>query len=273
MPLITVLTPAHIASVPFLPDTAASVLSQDLPQGWELEWVVQADNGEGHEIHATLPADPRISFGSNDGHRLGPGPTRNLGLCRARGSWVQPLDADDLLLPGALAATIETTQENAGIHWFWGQADDLMPDGRRVHFDPWLSPMGRFPARRFTDWIEEHGGNIPVPVAGISYRTTTLRALGGWGGLPIGEDITLLAAIAELTDGWQSPQKTWLYRQHEGQVSRGANIEQWSEQARLIMLQRIRALRLSATTITGVQQDSDPSPVIAPPMKTTADLN
>lgn len=246
MPLISVLTPAHAASAPYLSQTAASVLDQTLPTGWELEWIVQADNGSAGAVYDALPLDARISFGDNGPVRLGAGPTRNVALARARGDWVQPLDADDLLLPGALAHIVDTSAAAPEVHWLFSQANDLLPDHTQRSYRPRLAPMGFIPAGHFTAWMDAHGGQIPVPATAVSYRTTTLRALGGWGALPIGEDIILLAVVTALTDGWQSPQTTWLYRQHGGQVSREPNFAVWSSQARQATTQRIAALRNAA---------------------------
>ncbi len=186
---------------------------------------------------------------------------------------MQNLDADDLLLPGALTRIVTSIEEHDGLHWAFGQADDLMPDGRRVSFEPWIPPYGRMPAGRLTAWVDEHGGNWPIPCAGVLYRATTIRALGGWVALPIGQDIAMLAAVAELTDGWQDEAKTWLYRQHEGQVSRHPAYDDWSHIARTAALQRAAALRLTAASLSEVIDDPHPIPHLALPMKTAVDLN
>jgi glycosyltransferase involved in cell wall biosynthesis len=271
MPLITILTPAHVSAKRWLPETAQSVLGQDLSDNWELEWIIEADGSDGKSLSEVLPADDRISFSAHDGD-LGPAVTRNIGLARARGVYVQTLDADDLLLPGALSTMISALQEHPSVHWAYAQADDLMPDGTRVSFEPWMPPCGLIPAQRLPDWIDEHGGNVPAPCAALCYRTTTIRAMGGWMALPAGEDIGLLAAISTVTAGWQSEATTWLYRQHPGQMIRRDTQPHWSTLARQVTLQRISALRLTKTALTGTADERNHTPDVAPAMKYAVDL-
>lgn len=269
---MTVLTPAHESARPYLSETAQSVLTQTMPAGWELEWVVQADGVDAADLRHLLPDDARLQFDSH-GAAIGPGATRNLALARAQGTYIQNLDADDLLLDGALSVTIDAFESHSDIHWTYAQADDLMPDGSRVAFQPWMPPTGRVAAGRLTAWMEENGGNVPVPCAAVAYRTTTLRALGGWMALPTGEDLGLLAAVSAITDGWQDPATTWLYRQHPGQISRHETHPELSALARRVALQRISALRLTHTELTGTTHETDHSPRVADVMKTPGDLD
>jgi hypothetical protein len=87
-------------------------------------------------------------------------------------------------------------------------------------------------AGRLSQWMRDHGGSVPIPCARMTIRTTTLRAIGGWQALPIGEDVDLLAGLAELTDGWQSSETAWLYRQHPDQISRSDRQREWGTIAR-----------------------------------------
>lgn len=252
-------------------EAGASALEQELPDGWDLEWIVQEDGAPSEAVREAMPTDERVKHAANGAH-LGTATTRNFGLARLRGQYVQNLDADDLLLPGALTRIVTTMEEHDGLHWAFGQADDLMPDSRRISFDPWIPPFGRMSAGRLTAWVDEHGGNWPIPCAGVLYRTTTIRALGGWVALPIGQDIAMLAAVAELTDGWQDETTTWLYRQHEGQVSRHAQYAEWSEIARRVAVQRSAALRLVGASISASGTDPNPVPELAASMKSAVDL-
>lgn len=271
MPLLSVLTAVHSVAASFLAEAGASALDQTLPEGWEMEWIVQEDGSASQAVHDQLPNDDRVSYAANGAH-LGTAATRNFGLARLRGKYVQNLDADDLLLPGAASLIVETMEREPGLHWAFGQADDLMPDGRRISFDPWIPPFGRMPARRLTAWVDAHGGNWPIPCAGVLYRTTTIRALGGWAALPIGQDIAMLAAVSELTDGWQDETTTWLYRQHERQVSRHPSQQEWSKIARLVALQRVSSLRLTATALQSTTDDAIPIPALGESMKSAVDL-
>lgn len=267
MHTISVLTAVHSAGAAFLNDAARSVLGQEIPADWALEWVVQED-GEGDAgVRALIPDDSRINFEDN-GSRLGAAGTRNLGLRRVRGELVQNLDADDLLLPGALLRQIEILETNPQLHWVVGQADDLMPDGSRKTFPPDL-PFGIVEPGRVNDWAFEHGGNWPIHCAGLMYRTATLRAMGGWGGLPFDEDLVLFAALSEVAPGWFDDSFTWLYRQHPDQLVRSGAGEQWGELSRSFVLQRVRGIRAVAMNLSAVGPGWDEEVPIAPPRKSS----
>lgn len=239
MPTVSIITAVHAPSAGFLDDTASSVAGQILPQGWDLEWVVQED-GDTPALADYFASVPYARFGAN-GRQLGVPGTRNLALDRAKGGLVRVLDADDVLLPDALASLIPHF-ERANIHWAVGQADDLMTDGSRVPWEP-LIPTGLVQAGAVNDWAIEHGGNWPIHGAGLTMRTDTLRAFGGWAGTPNDEDLVMFAALSEACDGYNDPGITWLYRQHPGQVTRTAAVRKLSEASRRIALSRVQAVR------------------------------
>jgi glycosyltransferase involved in cell wall biosynthesis len=269
MPLVSILTITHPAGSGFIIDAMESVRSQDLPAGWDLEWVVQED-GPRTDLGERLAASfDRVRYDANGG-KLGIGLTRNLALTRASGSLVQNLDSDDLLLPGALAALIPVFDDPT-IHWAIGQADDLLPDGSRKSFPAALS-FGRVPAGSVTKWAEAHGANWPIHCAGLLHRTASLRALGGWGGVPFDDDIVLFAALSEISDGHFDERLTWLYRQHPQQSIRDPRFRQWGDVGRRIAIQRAAAARVSGLKIAEAGVDPNPHVEIGPAIKETVDI-
>src|SRR5688500_1451612 len=94
-------------------DSAAvgSVLSQS---GAELEVVVQ-DGGSQDETLAILEriADPRITVESRPDSGLGS--ALNRALARAKGDWVVWLNADDLMMPGAIEGMAPHLSGSAGV--------------------------------------------------------------------------------------------------------------------------------------------------------------
>jgi len=245
MPIISVLTAAYAPSAMFLPEAMQSVLSQKLPEGWELEWVVQED-GPAPQLGDALSGDSRVKYAAN-GTSLGIGATRNLALSRVAGELVQVLDHDDLLLPGALATMIPAFSDPR-VQWAIGQADDLSSDGTREEW-PSALPLGHLSAGTVNHWAVAHGGNWPVHCAGLTMRTTTVRAIGGWAGLPYDDDINMFACLSEITDGYNEPSTTWLYRQHPTQVTKSDPRREWSDTTRKIALQRAASTRASGLTI------------------------
>jgi len=250
VPTVSIITAAYAPSAAYLRDTIASVQAQELPTGWRLEWIVQEDGSAPCLAHHFAQV-PYVRYEPN-GTQLGIAATRNLGLARATGDLVQVLDSDDVLLPGALGSLIPMFVEHQ-IHWAVGQADDLMPDGSRVAWKSAL-PYGVLPAGSVNRWAEKHGGNWPIHCAGLMLRAVSLRAIGGWVGLPGDEDIAMFAALSEITDGYNVDGVTWLYRQHPQQITRSNSTRHLSEDCRRLALQRVKAVQTAGLNLGSPRQ-------------------
>jgi len=123
-PLVSVVMPAHNAA-PWIGETLQSVLRQSHPAA-ALEIIVVDDgstDGTAGLAARTLATSSIAHVVVEAGGRGGPSPARNLGWQRARGEWIQFLDADDLLEPDKIAV------QSAAL----GQ---LRPDVAMV-FSPW----------------------------------------------------------------------------------------------------------------------------------------
>jgi glycosyltransferase involved in cell wall biosynthesis len=214
MPLLSIITAAHAGRADFLPSTGESVAAQELPPGWELEWLVQEDGSDPHlaEIVETVP---QVRYHAN-GQQRGIADTRNLALSRARGDLVRTLDSDDLLLPGALAGPIQRFAEHPEVHWVAARPKYLDRDGAWFTYFL-LLPTGIVQPRAVGDYLVHHR-MCPLHCAGLTMRTTSVRALGGWAANPRTEDIELLAALSELTPGYLEAEESWIYRMHDGQT-------------------------------------------------------
>jgi glycosyltransferase involved in cell wall biosynthesis len=262
MPLISVITAAHSSTAEYIGEATESLRAQNLPDGWALEWIVQED-GDAPSLGDRFQHWDVVRYAAN-GRQLGIAATRNLALSRASGVLIQNLDADDMLLPDAFATLVPPFEANS-IQWAVGQADDLMPDGTRKSFKTPLR-FGVFAAGELNRLAEEDGGNWPIHCAALLMRTTALRALGGWAGLPHDEDIAMFAALAELGDGYHHDALTWLYRQHPGQVTRTGQAS-LSAVCRGAALQRAQAIRLSGLALPpaplGFKTDTEGSTAVA----------
>lgn len=239
MPRISIVTAAYGPTATYLGDTLKSVKAQELPTGWELEWVVQED-GPDPSLATQFDALDFARYEANEA-QLGLAMTRNLALSRATGDLVQVLDHDDVLLADAFATLIPRFADRS-IHWAIGQADDLLSDGSRASFSSMLD-HGVIPAGRVNEWAAENGGNWPIHCAGLMMRTATLRALGGWAATPADDDLAMFAALSEVVDGYNDPALTWLYRQHPNQTHKKQSWKSRSSASRRIALQRAAAVR------------------------------
>ena len=251
MPLLSVISSAYGPTAVHLDETIASVLALTIPDGWEMEWIVQED-GEHPTLSDRLTAIDIVKYQANDA-RLGISSTRNLALSRASGSLVQALDHDDILLPNAAETLIPRFMEHP-IGWAIGQADDLLPDGTRQEYTSAI-PFGLTPAGAMNRWAAEHDGNWPIHCAALMMRTEALRALGGWTGIPYDDEVATFAALSEITDGYHDPALTWLYRHHPLQTHRSAASAARSADGRRIALQRAYAVRATGLRFGGALDD------------------
>ncbi|MEV0403363.1 glycosyltransferase family 2 protein [Actinoallomurus sp. NPDC050550] len=216
--VISIVTAAYQPVPEFLRAAYESILVQDLPPGWTWQWVVQED-GEAGDVAALLPEDPRVSPGH--GRRGGAGVARTLALSRVRGELVTVLDADDLLMPGALARDIEMLERHPDIAWATSRALDLLPDGSRVRVDG-EPPEGRVARGTLLRLWKERGHRLPVVPATLCVRRELLFALGGWMALPASADTGLLLGADAVSDGYFSAEPSMLYRKWSGQVTKQA---------------------------------------------------
>lgn len=245
MNLISIITPVHPPAAHYIRDAYESLTSQELPEGWAWEWVVQED-GQSGTVAKALPSDDRISFSS--GRPGGPGVARNLALARAQGSLIKVLDADDILCPGTLDRDIRTLVNNPDIAWTTSRVLDLMPDGSTVgfEFDP---PHGRLPKNSVLDHWRSHNYRAPVHPATLCIRRPLLLALGGWMALPASEDTGLLISASVMSDGYFISEPGLLYRKWPGQsTAQDAHTAPAEHKARMKLIEeRADALQTLST--------------------------
>ncbi|MEU3522961.1 glycosyltransferase [Streptomyces sp. NPDC038707] len=239
---VTVVTAVHGPSARFLPDAYASLCAQQLPAGWEWEWVVQED-GTTDEVRPYLPDDARVSF--RQGRPGGPGVARTIALSRARGAYVKVLDADDQLTPGTLARDLAVLEAHPAVGWTTSRVLDLLPDGSTAGFpgDPDEGPLER--GTVLGHW-KRNDFRLPVHPATLCVRRELLLALGGWMALPASEDTGLLLALDAVSRGWFSARAGLLYRKWDGQVTGQAAHVDPAERAARTTVAEARARALAA---------------------------
>ncbi|QDQ12811.1 glycosyltransferase family 2 protein [Streptomyces spectabilis] len=238
---VTVITAVHAPSARFLTDAYASLREQELPDGWEWNWLIQED-GKSDQVAPRVPDDERVTF--RQGRAGGPGVARTMALAHADGAYVKVLDADDRLGPGALARDLAALEADDTIGWATSRVLDLLPDGSTAAFpgDPEHGPIER--AALLDRWKAD-GFRAPVHPATLFVRRDLLVALGGWMALPASEDTGLLLALNSVSRGWFSAEVGLLYRKWEGQVTGQAAHTETAERAARMAVVESRARALS----------------------------
>ncbi|MFJ2020912.1 glycosyltransferase family 2 protein [Streptomyces nodosus] len=237
--IVTVITAVHAPGAEYLPAAYKSLTEQELPNGWEWQWVIQED-GETNAVAPYVPEDARVSFGQSRAGRAAM--ARTMGLSRARGEYVKVLDADDMLTPGTLARDIAALADGE-IGWTTSRVLDLLPDGSTVGFDQ-DPPAGPIEMGAVLDHWKTHDYRAQVHPATLCMRRDLVLALGGWMALPASEDTGLLLALNAVSRGWFHAETGLLYRKWPGQVtSQAAHTHEGEREARMAVVEaRARAL-------------------------------
>lgn len=126
-PLISVIIPAYNAEK-WIADTIASVLAQTIP---DLEVIVVNDGSrDGTSAVALKAGDGRVQV--LDKPNAGVSTARNVGIDKARGTYLAFLDADDLMTPGSLEVKMNGLVA-AGVDWvfsdIWRCDEEMNPIG------------------------------------------------------------------------------------------------------------------------------------------------
>ncbi|MEV5480596.1 MULTISPECIES: glycosyltransferase family 2 protein [Streptomyces] len=238
---IIIVTAVHAPSAHYLPEAYRSICRQELPEGWEWQWVIQED-GRSDEVAPYVPDDERVIF--RQGRPGGPGVARTIALAHAEGEYLKVLDADDQLPPGALARDLAALEGDRSIGWATSRALDLLPDGSTAGFpgDPEPGPIER---GAVLDFWKANGFRAQVHPATLFVRRDLVLALGGWMALPASEDTGLLLALNATSRGWFTPEVGLLYRKWPGQATGQASHTDSAERDARMAVVEARARELA----------------------------
>jgi glycosyltransferase involved in cell wall biosynthesis len=186
MPLLSVITAVHPPHAGWLETSGASILTQELPDGWTVEWCVQLDDG----AEATF-SDPRVQAASNQ-TKLGAAQSRNLAVARASGDVLMHLDADDVLIQGALMRILPLYDDTTTA-WVAVRVDDLI-DGSVVSRPHELSGAVE-PGVVAARWLSD--GHLPFHSVAFTARRDAFLDAGCYPALIAAEDVGLVLAVTD----------------------------------------------------------------------------
>jgi glycosyltransferase involved in cell wall biosynthesis len=217
VPAVSVLTPVERPVGGYLAELHASLAAQERVD-WE--WLIQLDGGRSllRRVPQAIRDDPRVALEAN-GRWFGQSTTRNLALLRARHPFLQTVDADDVLLPGALAVGAAALEREPGLGLAFGRTVDVDVDGRRTPGKN-LYPPGRLePGVLMRDW-ERRDGSCSIIVASAMWRRLCIDAEGGWPASVAAPDVLLLLAVNSRYPARCLDHDTYMYRSHPEQMHR-----------------------------------------------------
>lgn len=224
------ITPLAPESLPYLNALAESVedevraLSEKRDiMGWR--WRIQVDSddyGLADVVENQTPALTHLpATVSVTGRKMGAGIARTTAWADAgdRFSTIVTIDADDVFLPGGLAALIAPFA-HSDITWVAG--GNTRFDGHSGEtlgtYAPGEGLAGRvLPGAVRAAWRREQV--FPFAAATAAYRSTALWEVGGWPGTPTGQDAALLLAVSDRHAGWAVREPVFGYRRHPEQAT------------------------------------------------------
>lgn len=245
---VSVLTAGGRLDPAQLADAYRSLLAQE-DVAWE--WVIQID-GERRALPTWLLDDPRVRVADN-GARQGVAITRNRALMRCRAPYVQNLDDDDMLLPGALAILRDGLVEHPRCAFAFGDGYNFDEHGTPcVH---WRAPAGVLaPGELFDRWMQEGWKQLsfpPLAPQGVMWRRVILLAEGGWRAMSGSEDTALVMSAAGKHPSLGVGSPTIGVREHPNRSTRSpelraAKAQHWEFVRQQVLAQR--ALQPSVPT-------------------------
>jgi glycosyltransferase involved in cell wall biosynthesis len=171
-PRVSIVMPCHLSTAgqaELLEETLQTVSSQTF-QDYE---VILVDDG------SRWPVAPIAKFYARAiavwQRNSGPAAARNAGIALSRGRYLVFLDADDHLLPEALAAGTDALETNPQAGFAVGPREEMTFEGERVAWHvppPPLQTDIYLPLLRF-DWYI-------IPPSAAMFRRETVRAVGGF---------------------------------------------------------------------------------------------
>lgn len=211
-PTISFLVPVHDPPPGLLRRTIDSVLAQTSSH-WQL--CVADDGSRDPEVRALLDQaaeDPRVVLTRTD-NAAGISAATNAALALATGEFVAPLDHDDTLAPGAVAAVGARLAADSRLDAVYTDNDKEMPGGAR--FAPALKP----------DWSPEYLRACMYTLHLGVYRRELVERLGGWRSVFDGaqdHDLMLRLAAAGARVG-HVPEVLYHWGVHPGSAAQGVH--------------------------------------------------
>ncbi len=171
-PLVSIVIPCHIgtpAQAELLEETLRTVSAQTC-QDYE---VILVDDGSRVPVAPVAGGHARSRILRQD--NAGPAVARNTGIAESRGRYLVFLDADDHLLPGALAAGIAALERHPQAGFAVGPREEMTFEGDPVPWEVAPPPPQTdiyLPLLRF-DWYI-------IPPSSVMVRREVVEAVGGF---------------------------------------------------------------------------------------------
>ena len=166
-PRVSVIIPCY-GQAHFLPDAIGSALRQSHPASE----VIVVDDGSPDDVGGVVDRYPEVRLITQENRGLSG--ARNAGLKASSGDFVVFLDADDRLMPTALAVGVGVLVGHPGVAFTWGFNLPIDQEGRVSGPVSNPHPVGK---ATYEALLTQ---NIVGPPVGVMFRRSVIDAVGGF---------------------------------------------------------------------------------------------
>lgn len=203
---VSVVMPAYNAER-FIGEQIECILAQDFD---DFELLIGDDRSEDGTLGVAqrYAGSPKVRIVANDAH-LGAGATRNRLNQLARGRYLTPCDADDLMLPGNLSRLRTYLEGHPEAGMAYASFLMLEADGDdRLLRSPWLRGKAHGDTWDFVEFVANHAGSM--------MRRDLVLAVGGYDeDIPILDSVSLTLKLAEVAQlDFLVGEVLYAYRRH-----------------------------------------------------------
>lgn len=203
--LVSVIIPIYNQGI-YLKDSIGSILSQDYP----LKEIIVVNDGSQDQIDTIVRQYKNIVYIHQENQ--GVSVARNNGLKHSKGEFIIFLDADDILLPGAITCQINKIKQHP---------DVAFVSGGHVHMDKNLSILKEVSSPVQNNFYEALlTGNYIGMHASVLYRRFIFEQLAFDPAFKTGEDYDLLLKIVYKFPVYNHTKPIAGYRLHGDNISR-----------------------------------------------------
>jgi glycosyltransferase involved in cell wall biosynthesis len=171
-PLVSIIVPCHLGT-PAQADLLAETLQTVSAQTCQDYEVILVDDGSRAPVAPVAATCPQATTVHQD--NAGPAVARNTGIARSNGRYLVFLDADDHLLPCALAAGLDALERHPEAGFAVGPREEMTFEGEPVSWHVAPPPPQSsiyLPLLRF-DWYI-------IPPSSAMFRREVVQAVGGF---------------------------------------------------------------------------------------------
>lgn len=177
----------------------------------DIEHVIVVDGNGIESLPAEIAANATVIA---SGRPIGQAAARNLGLFVARGEWITSADDDDWLYPDSIDRRLAAISGQEGALWAAGYCtDDAKKDPAIISAGPCLA------GDVWRAWPSPQD-SIPLGPTTLLVEADLLKRVGGWMGLPQGEDLGMMIAVTSTAPGVLIPEYVYHIRLHVGQMTK-----------------------------------------------------